>query len=201
MECKIRNITNGYGWVLKHQVGPNESLDLRKIFAGFCQPKVSSREDLTKLKAAEKRGSKIPFKAAWSPDQFDAFVDWVQNEVATDRRKWVFEFSDIDNGEEPVQKVKATRAPVDSTKIRKSENKKSTSGTRAVRRKISKDEYTAKQIAWFEYNDQNKKVISECSDVRKLKMALKLARNLAGQERVRILIEERIVDLGTEGIS
>ena len=174
-----RNISNGYAYLLKQEVQPGATLDLEKVFEGFCKPKKSSKAEPAKY-------------SEYTKDQFSEFLDRVKTEWAADRTVWQIEMPD---------NVEITKSAVPKTEPnRKTAKRKTAIETRASERRITNADISPKEMAWLEYNDASKKLVHSCSDARKLKMALKLARNLAGRERMRDLIEDRIQELSVDGV-
>jgi hypothetical protein len=173
-----RNISGKYAILLKLQVKPDGTIDLQEVFEGFCKPKKSS-------KAEPARHSEF------TREQFPEFLEWVASKA--DPREWAFEFDG--DTQAPVRNKVSGALP---TTIRR--KKTQALATRSAQRKVDTSELSPKQIAVLQFNDSTKKTISDCSDLRKLKAALKMAKNLAGQERVRNLLEERLQELASEGI-
>lgn len=176
-----RNISGKYAMLLKHQVKPDGILDLETIFEGFCKPKKTS-------KAEPARASEF------TRDQFSEFLDWIADKA--DPREWAFEFDEENLATKVSRPAKTTGALPTTIKRKRSQ----VLATRESKRKTDTAELAPKQIAVLPFNDATKNTIADCADVRKLKAALKMAKNLAGQERVRNLLEERIQELASEGI-
>ena len=63
----------------------------------------------------------------------------------------------------------------------------------------SQKEISPKEIAWLPFDGVSKKIINEVDDMRRLKTAFRLVRNINGQERTRKLIEDRINELSAVG--
>jgi hypothetical protein len=175
----VRNVSKGYAYLLKREVAPNGTLDLEEVFEGFCKPKRSKRAEEPKY-------------YEYTKDQFPKFLERVKKEYAVDQGVWRLELPN--NGESN------NAAPIPNAAAAKKTQKRSTAITsRAASRKTSSD-VTPKEMAWLTYDDASKKIINNCSEVRKLKMAHKLARNLAGQERVRDILANRIAELSVDGV-
>jgi hypothetical protein len=203
MAYYIKNISENYAWVLKNQLGPGETLNLTKVFQGFCKPKAASRAEADNPRFSEFR-----------EDEFDEFLDWVQEEILVDRG--IFELLndvDIPEGNEefsedlntrmskrrafrkaarPVGDVKV-RADVDAIKEKKVTHKQ-------VGKKLpSQKDISPKEIAWLPFDNVSKRIIGDIDDMRRLKTAFRLVRNINGQERTRKLIEDRINELASVG--
>ena len=172
-----RNISKSFAYLLKEEVAPNGTLDLEKVFEGFCKPKMVARSE------------KVPTHIEYTPDQFPVFLSRVMNEWAKDRTTWSLEFPD------DVEVVQPVAAP-----SRKTQKRKTSLEARGKIKKINSGDITPKEMAWLPYNKESEATINTCSDARKLKMALKMARNLAGQERIRGIIEDRIAELNVDGV-
>jgi len=196
MGWMIKNIGKGYGWVLKHQLGPGELLDLEETFKGFCSPKKSSR-------------AMIPKFSEFSEDEFDEFLDWVREEIVVDTSQFQIINSSVkpkSNGDLSHLKkrrslAKAEKAIEEGTIHDEVDQLKEKRVTyKNVGKKLpSQKDMTPKEIAWLPFDDVSKKIISDVNDVKRLKMAFKLVRNIAGQERVRKLIEDRLSELAADG--
>ena len=215
MPTYLRNRTSNYAWILGRRVSPGDQLDLDEIFKGYCEPKISSRDDLKKLELEKKEGKPISMAAEFAPDEFDEFVDWVENDIAVDRGIWEII---RDATKSPKVDRESTRKLRDqSTRLaeggqpkpavaqgRRGRQTQQVLAVQDIRRKIpSQVDLTPRDIAWLPYNEQTKKLISDMSadNIRDLKAAFRLVRNLSGQERTRKLIEDRINELATEGIA
>ena len=182
----IRNISKGYQILLKHQVAPGGALDLEDVFEGFCKPKRSKKNQEAKY-------------AEWSTEQFPEFLEKVETEYAMDRGIWRLDFSEDVKGAKKTSTRTRVKIPalVEETAVSKREQKKQELHT--ARKKIRRamdDEMMPKELAWLKYNEETKKIISNCSNPQVLKHAIKLARNIAGQERVRDLLDNRLMELG-----
>lgn len=180
MAYLARNISANYAILLKQQVPPGGVIDLAESFLGFCKPKKSSKAE-------------IPKYSEFSEEQFPEFLLWV--EEMADRRTWILEFNELSPSG-----GKLSKQAVDGSPKRKSVRRQQTMTTKVSQKKASSTELVPKEIALLPYTDATKKLILDCSDIRKIKLALKLARNLAGQEKVRGLLEDRVSELATEGI-
>ena len=181
----VRNISKGYQILLKHQVAPGGSLDLEEVFEGFCKPKRSKKNQEAKY-------------AEWSIDQFPEFLDKVETEYAMDRGIWRLDFTKDDaTTKKTSTRTRVKVAPVEEAVVSKREQKKQELHTARKRiKRAMDDEVTPKELAWLKYNEDTKKIISNCSNSQVLKHAIKLARNIAGQERVRDLLDNRLMELG-----
>jgi hypothetical protein len=180
MGYKVRNISKGYAYLLKEEVAPGAVLDLEKIFQGFCKPKMVARSE------------KEPRHIEYTKDQFPEFLDKVRNEWAADRGTWSLELPDNLVGD--------AVSPVPSSPSRKNQKRKTAIENRKSQRKMNTSDVTPKEMAWMPFSKEAESTVNNCSDARKLKMAHKLVRNLAGQERVRKLIEDRIAELNVDGV-
>lgn len=192
----IKNVSAGYAWILKHQLAPGEALDLQKVFKGFCKPKKSSR-------AEEARYSE--FKEG----DYDEFIDWVKEEIMLDKATFALvDESIMDTTEEDKAYGKKRRAlsraarPVGDTSVRgpmkdeAEELREKRLTNKVIGKKLpSKEKITPKEIAWLPFDEVSKKIIGDVTDQRLLKMALKLAKNITGQERIRKAIEDRLNEL------
>ena len=179
-----RNISGLYKILLKHQVAPNGILDLEEVFAGFCKPKRSKKAQEAKI-------------AEWAPDQFQEFLEKVENEYARDRGIWQLEFSSTSPEKTSSRKKEtATVSSAESDRLaRRDERMKEVQTSRRRIRRAIEGDMTPKELAWLKMNEETKKIIDNCQDVLTLKHAVKLARNIAGQERVRDLLERRLLEL------
>jgi hypothetical protein len=174
-----RNISGKYAILLKQQIKPDGVIDLETAFEGFCKPKKTSRAEPARY-------------SEFTRDQFPEFLAWVTEKA--DPREWEFEFDgDVEVPTKPRPKVTGAGSPIK----RKNRN---VLATREANRKADTAELSPKQIALLPFSDSTKKTLSDCTDVRKLKAAVKMAKNLAGQERVRNLLEGRLQELASEGI-
>lgn len=200
----VRNISDNYAWILKNQLGPGDTLNLHKVFQGFCKPKRSHRAEEPKF-------------AEFNENEFEDFMDWVRTEIVLD--KGVFEIIDddtlpeasFDDGltiEEKKQRRRAMRkaaTPRGDTKVRVDKEKldeiksKKTTHKQVGRKLPSEKDLSPKEIAWLPYDGMSKQIIDGIGDARRLKSALRLARNLSGQERTRKLIEDRLNELAASG--
>jgi len=179
MAYLARNISGKYAILLKEQVKPDATIDLETIFEGFCKPKRTAKAG-------------IIGNSEFTRDQFPVFLDWVQD--IADPRLWAFEF----DGTISLSPAKRNRIAQGSTQKRKRQN---VFAVRETRRKMDTAGLTPKQIALLPADDVGKSTIEDCVDLRKLKAALSMAKNLAGQERVRGWLEDRLQELATEGVS
>jgi hypothetical protein len=179
MGYKVRNISKGYAYLLKEEVKPGDVLDLEKVFEGFCKPKMVARSE------------KEPRHIEYTKDQFPEFLEKVRTQWAADRGTWSLELPD---------NVSDSTSPAPSSPSKKTQKRKTAIENRKSQRKISNSDVTPKEMAWMPFNKETENTINSCSDPRKLKMAHKLVRNLAGQERVRKLIEDRIAELNVDGV-
>jgi len=171
-----RNISDKYAMLLKHQVKPDGTIDLQELFEGFCKPKKTSRAEPAR-------------HSEFTRDQFDEFLEMVQEKA--DPREWALEF---DGDVQAASRPKATGFRALPKK------KKQVLSVKQDKRKTDTAGLTPKQIALLPFNDASKKTVADCADVRKLKAALKMAKNLAGQERLRNLLEVRLQELASEGV-
>jgi hypothetical protein len=183
-----RNISGGYKILLKHQIPPGGSLDLEEVFEGFCKPKRSK-------KAVEAKHSE------WSPDQFKDFLERVENEYARDRGAWQLDFSDGPSAKRGAMAKKkrdedAIIGQDESSRLqRKEQKKKSVQTSRKNIRRAIDGELTPKELAWLKMSEETRKIIDNCNSALIIKHAVKLAKNIAGQERVRDLLEKRLIEL------
>jgi len=196
MSWFVRNISENYAWVLKNQLGPGETLNLNKVFEGFCKPKKSSRGDEAKF-------------SEFKEDQFDDFLEWVQDEILVE--KGIFELYD-DAKVPEVEEVKETKRvprhalkaakPVGEVKVRgdsESLGEKRVTHKQVGKKLPSEKDLSPKEIAWLPPDITSKRIIGEIDDTRRLKTAYRLVRNINGQERTRRLIEDRINELAAVG--
>ena len=201
MSFYIRNISNNYAWILKNQIGPGETLNLNKVFEGFCKPKAATRgqAELNVKKFSEFRD-----------DEFDEFMDWVKEEILLDKGK--FEIIDDTTLPEPEPQsdhiskkrraiAKAAR-PVGDVEIRGS--KEALQAKRVTNKQLGKKlpsekDMSPKEIAWLPADGMSRKIIEGIDDIRRLKTAFRLVRNISGQERTRKMIEDRIAELSSMG--
>jgi hypothetical protein len=174
-----KNISKGYQILLKHQVAPGGELDLEEVFEGFCKPKRSKKNE-------------EPRYAEWAPDEFPQFLERVETDYAADRGVWKFDFTDA-----PKKNRGKQRTEVLETMVTKREQKKKDAmrAKKNVKRALD-DDVTPKELAWLTYGDDAKKIINNISNPQILKHSIKLARNIAGQERVRDLLDSRLMELG-----
>ena len=201
MAFYVRNMTQEYKWILKHSLGPGETLNLNKVFDGFCQPKRSYRAETPKF-------------SEFNVNEFDEFMDWIRTEIVVE--KGTFEIIDDqtlppDNPnmdlsmEEKKQRRRAFRKaaePVGDIKVRVDpdtlKDKKATH--KQIGKKLpSQKDMSPKEIAWLPYDNISKQIIDNIDDTRRLKTAYRLVRNINGQERTRKLIEDRINELAALG--
>lgn len=209
MATYLKNRTANFAWILGRQIPPGEYLNLDEVFEGFCAPKISSRDQLKKVDAERQQGKEISAAAEFKEDEFDLFMDWVENELAIDRGIWEIIREDLPKiTKEETKKVTASReakAKPAAVAGRRSRNTGQVLAVNDVKRKIPENikGLTPKEIAWLPYNDRTKKLINDMSadNIRDLKAAFRLVRNIAGQERTRKLIQDRIDELAAEGIS
>jgi hypothetical protein len=182
----VKNISNKHAIILKHQLAPGQSLDLEEVFKGFCQPK----------RVTSKGPETLP---EYHEDEFGIFLEWVKQDLGNNQAIWRFSDAEtevVNPAKLPMtRKTRAQRrveVPATAPAVKPAE--------KPVRRRNAKDDrsVTSKTIAWMPY-EEAKSLIAEVADTRKLKAALKLVRNISGQERVRKLIEERILDLAAIG--
>jgi hypothetical protein len=203
MAYYVKNISENFAWILKNQLGPGETLNLTKVFQGFCKPKAASRAEAGKAKFAE-----------FKEDEFDEFLDWVQEEILVD--KGVFELlndADLPEGDESNDadfetKKSRRRAfrkaakPAGDIKVRgdaEAIKEKRITHKQVGNKLPSQREISPKEIAWLPFDGVSKKIISDIDDMRRLKTAFRLVRNINGQERTRKLIEDRINELASVG--
>jgi hypothetical protein len=197
MSWYIRNISANYAWVLKNQLGPGDSLNLDKVFEGFCKPKRSSRGETPKF-------------SEFKEGEFEDFLEWVREEILND--KGILELVDdskepeieevVDNKKVPRHVAKAVK-PKGDIKVRVDVEELQEKG-RVTHKKIGKklpseSEMSPKDIAWLPYDNTSKRIIGDIDDTRRLKTAFRLVRNISGQERTRKMIEDRLSELATEG--
>jgi hypothetical protein len=182
-----RNISGGYKILLKHQIPPGGSLDLEEVFEGFCEPKRSK-------KAVEAKHSE------WSPEQFKDFLEKVESEYARDRGIWQLDFSEGPRPKRGAMAKKKADEVVsgqdDVSRLKRKEQK--TRATQTSKKNIKRameGEMTPKELAWLKMSEETKKIIDNCNNALLIKHAVKLARNIAGQERVRDLLERRLIEL------
>jgi hypothetical protein len=184
-----RNISGGYKILLKHQIPPGGSLDLEEVFEGFCKPKRSKKAQEAK-------------HAEWSPDQFPEFLERVETEYARDRGTWQLDFSEgprTKKGAVAERKKAAAKESFpkeENSRLQRKEEKKQTiqASRKKIRRALDGD-MSPKELAWLKMSEETKKIIDNCNDALVIKHAVKLARNIAGQERVRDLLERRLIEL------
>lgn len=203
MAYYIKNISENYAWILKNQLGPGETLNLTKVFQGFCKPKAASRAEANNPRFSE-----------FNEGEFDEFLDWVQEEILVD--KGTFELlndADLPEGEEEYSEDFATRTskrrafrkaakPSGDVKVRGDAEaiKEKRATHKQVGKKLpSQKEISPKEIAWLPFDNVSKRIIEDIDDVRRLKTAFRLVRNINGQERTRKLIEDRINELSALG--
>lgn len=200
MAFYIRNISQNYAWILKNQLGPGETLNLNKLFEGFCKPKASTRGE------AEPGVAKF---SEFNEEEFDDFMDWVKEEILTD--KGVFEI--IDDTVLPEPEIEASpkkkrrsmskaKRPIGDIKVRGVDDKLKES--RATHKQLGKKlpsqkDLSPKEIAWLPADGISRKIIEDIDDMRRLKTAFRLVRNISGQERTRKMIEDRIAELQSLG--
>ena len=183
MPYVARNISGLYKILLKHQVPPNGTLDLEEVFAGFCKPKKSKKAQEAKV-------------AEWAPDQFQEFLEKVENEYARDRGIWQLEFSAASAKKASSRKKETAEVSPETERAARRDQRMQEVQTsrRRIRRAIDGD-MTPKELAWLKMNEETKRIIDNCNDALILKHAIKLARNIAGQERVRDLLERRLLEV------
>ena len=209
MVTYLKNRTANFAWILGRQIPPGEYLNLNEVFEGFCAPKISSRDQLKKIDIERQQGKPISAIAEFKEDEFDLFMDWVENELAIDRGTWEIVRQDLSSSEsvkvEPKPSAKQAKAKPAVTSGKRTRNSGQILAVNDVRRKIPDNikGLSPKEIAWLPYNDKTKKLIQDMSadNIRDLKAAFRLVRNIAGQERTRKLIQDRIDELAAEGIS
>lgn len=200
MAFYIRNISQNYAWILKQQLGPGETLNLDTVFKGFCKPKAATRGE------AEPHVKKF---SEFTENEFDDFMEWVQEEIMLD--KGTFEIIDDTVLPEP-EPEKATgkrrramskaKKPVGDIKVRGSEDalKEARVTNKQLGKKLpSQKDLSPKEIAWLPADGISRKIIEDIDDMRRLKTAFRLVRNISGQERTRKMIEERIAELQSLG--
>lgn len=206
MALYVRNITEEYKWILKTELAPGASLNLNETFKNFCKPKVSRRAD------AEPG---VPKFSEFKEDEFDEFMLWINEEIITDKNSFeIIDDTDLTEDELdpyahlPIEEKKAKRrsmrrakAPSGETKVRGAEElkKKRQTHKQTGNKLPSEKAMSPKEIAWLPYDKMSKNIVEGIDDVRRLKTALRLARNLNGQERTRKLIEDRINELSSLG--
>lgn len=197
MSFYIRNISEGYAWILKNQLGPQETLNLNKVFEGFCKPKRSSRGEEPKF-------------SEFKENEFDEFMEWVKDEILTDKNTFELYDDSVMPEEDEIPEVKPTRRhvakaakPVGDIKVRGDvealKEKRVTHKPIGGKKLPSNKEMSPKEIAWLPFDKTSKKIIDEIDDTRRLKTAYRLVRNINGQERTRRLIEDRINELASVG--
>lgn len=184
MPYRVRNISGGYKILLKHQVPPNGTLDLEEVFEGFCKPKRSKKAQEVK-------------HAEWTADQFPDFLEKVKTEYAKDRGIWDFDFSEGPRPKKGAVAEKKAKAEQEETNglAKKDKKKQDLVAARKKMRRAADGEMSPKELAWLKMSEETKKIIDNCSDGLVLKHAIKLARNIAGQERVRDLLERRLIEV------
>lgn len=181
-----RNISGGYKILLKHQVPPDGTLDLEEVFEGFCKPKKSKKNEEAKY-------------SEWSPDQFQEFLSRVEQDYASDRRSWVLEYTDgprAKRGAAARVKETASKKQIEQNVAKREARQKEAYNTKKQVRRANEGTLTPKELAWLPPNESSKKIIDNCSDALALKHAIKLARNIAGQEHIRDLLDRRLIELG-----
>lgn len=179
-----RNISGGYKILLKHQIPPNGILDLEEVFEGFCKPKRSKKAQEVK-------------HAEWTADQFPDFLEKVQTEYAKDRGIWQLDFSEgprRKKGAVAEKKAKEVQEE-DNALTRKDKKQKDLVAARKKIRRAADGDMSPKELAWLKMSPETAKIIDNCSSALVLKHAIKLARNIAGQERVRDLLERRLIEV------
>jgi hypothetical protein len=196
MGWMVKNIGKGYAWILKTRLGPGEMLDLEETFKGFCIPKKSSR-------------AMVPKFSEFKEGEFDEFMEWIRDEIVVDASQFQIinssvrskESSDLSHLKKRRSLAKAEKAIEESTIHDEVDQLKEKRVTyKNVGKKLpSQKDMTPKEIAWLPFDDVSKKIISDVNDVKRLKMAFKLVRNIAGQERTRKLIEDRLSELAADG--
>ena len=190
----VRNISSGYKILLKHQVQPGGILDLEEVFEGFCKPKRSKRAQEAKY-------------SEYTKDDFQEFLDKVENVYARNRGVWEFDFSGDEASDAERKKKKSAQKKkyaADHPQVavtRKDKKRKAAMITRRNIRRAIDGDITPKEMAWLPFNEDTKNIISNCRKPQTLKLALKLARNISGQERVRDLIDRRLLELMTDGVA
>jgi hypothetical protein len=206
MAYLVRNISKGYARLLKHEAGPGQTIDLEQVFKGFCVPKVSSKDDAKKIERFEKDGRPHGLKAEFEEDEFDEFIDWVIQDVGINPTVWATELEEESpnikvsksskSKERRAKKAKKATVTTGAGETRVEQNRKSQQTL------LAREKLTAKEMAMLDPNDKiSAEVINHCSDFKKVKLALRLAKNLSGQERIRMLLEKRVTDLQISGIA
>jgi hypothetical protein len=182
-----RNISGGYKRLLKHEVAPNGTLDLEEVFEGFCKPKKAKKNEEAKY-------------SEWTEDQFPEFLKRVEQDYANDRRSWVLEYTDGPRARRGAMATKESpakkKAQIEQNVTMREQRQKEAHNTRKQVRRAVEGGMTPKDLAWLPPTEASKKIIDNCSNALALKHAIKLARNIAGQEHVRDLLERRLIELG-----
>jgi len=171
----VRNIGERHGFILQHTLAPGETLDLEKLFRDFCKPKINKNKEVLAPPQFEK-------------DNFEGFLSWV-SDIVVDRGRWELVYAE----RHVPAKIKEPHAVVNR-------KNKLARGTEKARATLKAKDLTSKDIAWLPYDAQTKKIVEECNDAKKLKAALRLVKTLAGQERLRKLLEDQVASLAGEGI-
>jgi hypothetical protein len=172
MKYYVKNISRKHAFILKQTVASGERVDLEKLFKDFCKPKYNSKKE-------------VVASPEFNENQFNDFLKWV-NGLASDRGVWEVMF----NGK---------YVPADSVNIDPVIKRTPTRRSRKTKLEVLKIEHLAPtDIAWLPFDDLTKKMITECTDLKKMKASFSLVRNLAGQERLRKLIETQIHILESE---
>lgn len=190
----IKNISNNYVWVLKNQLAPGDTLNLDKVFEGICKPKASSRAE------AE---PDVPKFSEFKENEFDEFMDWVKEEIVTERGVLdIVEDVMEEATPEPTKKerraFKKAKKPVGDIKVRgdvEALTEKRQTHKQVGKKLPSQKELSPKQIAWLPFDKTSKAIIGEMDDLKRLKSAFRLVRNLPAREQTRKLIEDRIAEL------
>jgi hypothetical protein len=174
----IRNVSEGYGIILGTQLAPGDVLDLQEEFVRRCKPKKSSKAEPARF-------------AEYKEDQLEEFLDFAEEKVRENPNKWR-----IEGRTGSATKVTTTRK-VEKATSPASNSKRVVAGQRVMRVPSAKS-LSPKELAWLPYDNNTKEIIGDFRDLKILKSAYKLVRNLAGQERVRRLIEDRLNELAAE---
>lgn len=203
MAFYIRNVSKNYAWILKQQLGPGETLNLNKVFEGFCKPKASTRGE------AEPGVKKF---SEFTEDEFEDFMEWVKEEIMLDKGSFeivddtVLPEPEPEPEDAPSKKKRRALAkakkPAGDIKVRGSEE--ALGDARVTHKQLGKKlpsqkNLSPKEIAWLPADGMSRKIIEDVDDMRRLKTAFRLVRNISGQEQTRKMIENRIAELQSLG--
>lgn len=202
MSYYIKNKGQKHAWILKHQLSPGETLDLDEVFKGFCKPKPSTRGE------AEPHVKKF---SEFKENEFDDFMEWVREEIMLDRATFEIVDDSVLPKPDPELDEKSKKRRVMS-KAKKASGDIKVRGwseealgeARATYKQLGKKlpsekDLSPKEIAWLPADGMSRKIIEDIDDIRRLKTAFRLVRNISGQERTRKMIEDRINELQSLG--